>query len=179
LHARSFSPEKKLLDTIYEGVNGVYNDLDRAFGPLAENREFRSEEVEELVTAIQRFVGQLVPRLKFEAAAKRVEQLQASTEVLKTPKVNDLLKRVRQLSNTLDAKQGYADVIVPQLRQKQIQVDTTLGRRETSAQTSDECHFMRPFGPMFVSVNGQFLRHLDGANCFSPPHLLPQHPQPG
>jgi hypothetical protein len=34
LHARSFSPEKKLLDTIYEGVNGVYNDLDRAFGPL-------------------------------------------------------------------------------------------------------------------------------------------------
>ena len=82
----------------------------------------------------------------------------------------------------------------------EIQVDTTLDRRETSAQTSGECHdslnrltvtihrarcrnlFMRPFGPMFVfqkgnlsheylSVNGQFLRHLDGANCFSPPHL--------
>jgi hypothetical protein len=52
-------------------------------------------------------------RPKFEAAAKRLEQLQASTERLKTPNVNDLLKRVRQLSNTLNAKQGYADVIVP------------------------------------------------------------------
>ena len=82
-----------------------------------------------MVTAIQRFVG-WSHRPKFEAAAKRLEQLQASTEGLKTPKVNDLLKRVRQLSNTLDAKQGYGDVIVPQLRQKQIQVDTTLGRRE-------------------------------------------------
>ena len=131
-----------------------------------------------MVTAIQRFVG-WSHRPKLEAAAKRLEQLQASTEGLKTPKENDLLKRVRQLSNTLDAKQGYGDVIVPQLRQKQIQVDTTLDRRETSAQTSDECHFMRLFGPMFVSVNGQFLRHLDRAYCFSPPHLLPQHPQPG
>ncbi len=82
----------------------------------------------------------------------------------------------------------------------EIQVDTTLDRRETSTQTSGECHdslnrltvtihralvqksFHEAGGQCsflqkgnlsheYLSVNGQFLRHVDGANCFSPPHL--------
>jgi hypothetical protein len=61
----------------------------------------------------------------------------------------------------------------------EIQVDTTLWIDEKRA---PKLPVSVTILPMFVfqkgnlsheylSVNGQFLRHLDGANCFSPPHL--------